>query len=191
LLLSPAPRLSSATERSSDIHHDLPYLDPWIAAVDVGREKKSPLFRSVGRGDRVSEKTMSRLDVLVTIKPGQGRPALVHVLPHFSHHGYDDVPVSGGTLEDAQTASPTTSPAYCEALRPYREETDRQHLDLVLCPADRTVWPWRDRKSARTLQNLALSSTSRIIAPVQQTKRIFRATLSERDCTCCHQIPNC
>src|SRR5712692_236663 len=49
------------------------YLQAWIAAARIARDKKGPLFRSVGKGE-LGEKAMSRFDVLHMIKaPGQGR----------------------------------------------------------------------------------------------------------------------
>ncbi len=52
------------------------YLDAWLAAAVIGRDKKGPLFRSIGKGDRLSEKTMSRFDVLHMIKRRANAAAL-------------------------------------------------------------------------------------------------------------------
>jgi integrase len=44
------------------------YLNAWIAAAGIGRDKKGPLFRSMGKGDRLGDKAMSRFDVFQMIK---------------------------------------------------------------------------------------------------------------------------
>jgi hypothetical protein len=56
------------------------YLNVWIIAAGIGREKKSPLFRSVGRGNRLSQCAMSRFDVIHMIK----RRAEAAALPFVS-----------------------------------------------------------------------------------------------------------
>src|SRR5260370_26791033 len=54
------------------------YLDAWLAAAVIGRDKKGPLFRSIGKGDRLSEKAMSRFDVLHMIKRRANAPPLTY-----------------------------------------------------------------------------------------------------------------
>jgi hypothetical protein len=44
------------------------YLDAWIAGAGITRDKKGPLFRSMGKGDRLGERAPSRFDVLHMIK---------------------------------------------------------------------------------------------------------------------------
>jgi integrase len=44
------------------------YLNSWLSAAGIARDKKGPLFRSMGQGDRLVERPMSRFDVLHTIK---------------------------------------------------------------------------------------------------------------------------
>ena len=39
------------------------HLQAWITAAGSARDKKAPLFRSVGKGERLGEKAMSRFDV--------------------------------------------------------------------------------------------------------------------------------
>jgi hypothetical protein len=40
------------------------YLNAWIAAARISRDKKGALFRTASRGDGLSDGTMSRFDVL-------------------------------------------------------------------------------------------------------------------------------
>ena len=46
------------------------YLNAWIAAAGIGRDKKGPLFCSIGKGDRLGEWAISRFDVLHMIERG-------------------------------------------------------------------------------------------------------------------------
>ncbi|MBV8894452.1 MAG: tyrosine-type recombinase/integrase, partial [Acidobacteria bacterium] len=43
-------------------------LNAWIAAASISRDKKGPLFRTMGKGDRLGGRPMSRFDVLHMIK---------------------------------------------------------------------------------------------------------------------------
>src|ERR1700722_2238564 len=54
------------------------YLAAWIKAAGIARNKKGPLFRSVGKGEGLGEKAMSRFDVFHIIK----RRAKVAGLPY-------------------------------------------------------------------------------------------------------------
>jgi site-specific recombinase XerC len=54
------------------------YLAAWIKAAGFVRDKKGPLFRCIGRGERLSEKAMSRFDVFHMIK----RRAKAAALPY-------------------------------------------------------------------------------------------------------------
>jgi site-specific recombinase XerD len=100
-------------------------LNAWIAAAGISRDKKGPLFRTVGKGDRLGEKAMSRFDVLHMIK----RRAEAAALPYstcchtFQATGIMTYLQNGGTLEHAQTIanheSPRTTKLYdrtCEEL---------------------------------------------------------------------------
>ena len=44
------------------------YLNVWLSAAGIARDKKGPLFRIMGKGDRLGERAMSRFDVLHMIK---------------------------------------------------------------------------------------------------------------------------
>src|SRR6266851_1889446 len=48
------------------------YLNGWIAAAGIGRDRKGPLFRSMSKGDSLRERAMSRFDVLHMIKLSGG-----------------------------------------------------------------------------------------------------------------------
>jgi integrase/recombinase XerD len=81
------------------------YLQAWLAAAGMAREKKAPLFRSVGKGGRLGAKALSRFDVFHMIK----RRAKAATLPYstcchtFRATGITTYLENGGTLEHAQT----------------------------------------------------------------------------------------
>jgi site-specific recombinase XerD len=52
------------------------FLNAWLTAAGISRDKKAPLFRSLGKGGRLREKAMSRFDVLHMIKRRAQAPAL-------------------------------------------------------------------------------------------------------------------
>lgn len=54
------------------------YLNAWLSAAGITHAKKGPLFRSMGKNDRLGERAMSRFDVLDIIK----RQAEVAGLPY-------------------------------------------------------------------------------------------------------------
>ncbi len=88
------------------------FLNVWVAAAGIGRDKKGPLFRSMGKGDRLGDKAMSRFDVLHMIK----RRAQAAGLPYstcchtFRATGITTYLENGGTLEHAQTIANHESP---------------------------------------------------------------------------------
>ena len=59
-----------------------------MAAARIGRNKKGLLFRTMGKGDRLGERAMSRFDVLHMIKrrAEAAGPPLCHLLRHVSCH---------------------------------------------------------------------------------------------------------
>ena len=70
------------------------YLNAWIAAAGIERDKKGPLFRSMRKGDQLTANPMTRFDVLHMIKaPGPGRrPGLLHLLSYLSDpRNHDDL----------------------------------------------------------------------------------------------------
>ena len=64
------------------------HLAAWTKAAGIGRDKKEPLFRSIGKGERLSQKAMSRFDVIPHDQAqGQScRPSLFDLLPHLPCH---------------------------------------------------------------------------------------------------------
>ena len=62
-----------ASLRGSQASAAAEYLRAWLVTAGIARDKNGPLFRSVGKGDRLGEKAMSRFDVLYKGR----RPALV------------------------------------------------------------------------------------------------------------------
>jgi integrase/recombinase XerD len=88
------------------------HLEAWLAAAGIAREKKEPLFRSVGKGERLGDKALSRFDVFHMIK----RRAKAAALPYstcchtFRATGITTYLENGGTLEHAQTIANHESP---------------------------------------------------------------------------------
>jgi integrase/recombinase XerD len=89
-------------------HHSLDeYLDAWIAAAGIGGDKKGPLFRTFKRGDKLTNNSMIRSDVLYMIKrraKGAGLPYSTYCHT-FRATGITAYLQNGGTLEHAQHAS--------------------------------------------------------------------------------------
>src|SRR5229473_622642 len=81
------------------------FLNVWVAAAGIGRDKKGPLFRSMSKGDKLTDNPMTRFDVLHMIK----RRAQAAGLPYstcchtFRATGITTYLENGGTLEHAQT----------------------------------------------------------------------------------------
>jgi integrase len=44
------------------------YLNTWIAAAGIERDKKGPFFRNMRKGDQLTVNAMTRFDVLHTMK---------------------------------------------------------------------------------------------------------------------------
>jgi integrase len=50
-------------------HHNLAaYVDAWIAAAKIAGDKKGSLFRAIRKGNKLTENSMAREDVLAMIK---------------------------------------------------------------------------------------------------------------------------
>ncbi len=100
------------------------YLQAWFAAAGIGREKKEPLFRSVGKGQRLGAKALSRFDVFHMIK----RRSKAATLPYstcchtFRATGITTYLENGGTLEHAQTIANHESPRTTKLYDRTREE---------------------------------------------------------------------
>jgi integrase/recombinase XerD len=100
------------------------YLQAWLTAAGIAREKKEPLFRSVGKGERLGAKAISRFDVFHMIK----RRAKAAALPYstcchtFRATGITTYLENGGTLEHAQTIANHESPRTTKLYDRTREE---------------------------------------------------------------------
>lgn len=112
-------------------HHNAEaYLDAYIEAAGIGRDKKTPLFRSVDRQRRVTERPMHRLDVLRMIK----RRARAAGLPQttcchtFRATGITAYMKNGGTLANAQRIAAHESP---RTTKLYDRTSDEITLDEV------------------------------------------------------------
>jgi site-specific recombinase XerD len=111
-------------------HNALAYLDEYLAAAGVAGEKKSPLFRSIDRERRVTERGMTRNDVLRMVK----RRARVAGLPAstschtFRATGITAYLENGGDLENAQAIAAHSSP---RTTKLYDRTSDEITLDEV------------------------------------------------------------
>ena len=123
----------AAAAREGRKRHEVPchpelegYFTAWTKAAGIGQEKKEPLFRSIGKGERLSQKAMSKFDVFHMIK----RRAKAAGLPYstcchtFRATGITAYLENGGTLEHAQTIanheSPRTTKLYDRRASSYR-----------------------------------------------------------------------
>jgi integrase/recombinase XerD len=93
-------------------HHSLDeYLDAWIAAAGIGGDKKGPLFRTFKRGDKLTNNSMIRSDVLYMIKRRAKGAGLYSTCCHtFRATGITAYLQNGGTLEHAQQIAAHRSP---------------------------------------------------------------------------------
>ena len=112
-------------------HHNLEeYLDAWIKVAGIAGDQKGPLFRSVRKGDKLTENPMNRTDVLRMIK----RRAAEAALPYstcchtFRATGITNYMQNGGTLEHAQQIAAHESP---RTTKLYDRTQDQISLDEV------------------------------------------------------------
>jgi integrase/recombinase XerD len=109
------------------------YLNAWVSAAGISRDKKGPLFRSMGKGDRLGDKPMSRFDVLHMIK----RRAEAASLPYstcchtFRATGITTYLQNGGTLEHAQTIANHESPRTTKLYDRTREELSFEEVERI------------------------------------------------------------
>jgi integrase len=109
------------------------YLNAWITAAGITRDKKGPLFRSMGKGDRHSGRAMSRFEVLHMIK----RCAEEAALPYstycrtFRATGITTYLQNGGTLEHAQTIANHESPRTTQLYDLTREELSFEEVERI------------------------------------------------------------
>jgi integrase/recombinase XerD len=109
------------------------YLNTWLKVARIDRNKKAPLFRSIGKGDRLGENAMSRFDVLHMIK----RRAEAAGLPYstcchtFRATGITTYLQNGGTLEHAQTIANHESPRTTKLYDRTREELTFEEVERI------------------------------------------------------------
>jgi len=109
------------------------HLNTWMTAAGISRDKKGPLFRSMGKGDRLGDRAMSRFDVLHMIK----RRAEAAGLPYstcchtFRATGITTYLQNGGTLEHAQTIANHESPRTTKLYDRTREELSFEEVERI------------------------------------------------------------
>jgi len=112
-------------------HHNAEaYLDAYIAAAGIGDQKRSPLFRAVDRHRRITERPMSRTDVLRMIKrrakdAGLPSSTCCHT---FRATGITAYLENGGTIENAQAIAAHESP---RTTKLYDRTSDEMTMDEV------------------------------------------------------------
>jgi len=100
-------------------HHNADaYIDSYLKAAGMDDKKKSPLFRSIDRQRRITNRPMSRTDVLRMIKrraEDSGLPSspCCHT---FRATGITAYLENGGTIENAQSDCSSRIAAHDEAL---------------------------------------------------------------------------
>jgi site-specific recombinase XerD len=109
------------------------YLNAWIASAGISRDKKGPLFRTMSRGGKLSDRPMSRFDVLHMIK----RRAEAAALPYstcchtFRATGITAYLENGGTLEHAQAIANHESPRTTKLYDRTREELSFEEVTRI------------------------------------------------------------
>lgn len=112
-------------------HHNAEaYLDAYVAAAGISDEKKSPLFRSLDRQKRLTDRRMHRIDVLRMIKRrarAAGLPATT-CCHTFRATGITAYLEAGGTIENAQAIAAHESP---RTTKLYDRTNDEITLDEI------------------------------------------------------------
>jgi integrase len=115
-------------------HHTLvQYLDGWIGAAGLGPDKKGWLFRSIGKGGRLTTHRMDTNDVLRMIK----RRAKEAGLPYstcchtFRATGITTYLKNGGTLEHAQQIAAHESPRTTKLYDRTRDQVSRDEIERI------------------------------------------------------------
>lgn len=112
-------------------HHNLEsYLDAYLAATGIGDQKRSPLFRAIDRHRQITERPISRTDVLRMIKrraedAGLPSSTCCHT---FRATGITAFLENGGTVENAQVIAAHESP---RTTKLYDRTSDEITLDEV------------------------------------------------------------
>jgi len=112
-------------------HHNAEdYLDAYIAAAGIAGEKKNPLFRSIDRHRRLTDRPMHRIDAWRMIKR---RGKAVGLPEEICNHTFQATGITaylenGGTIEHAQQIANHESP---KTTKLYDRTSDQITLDEV------------------------------------------------------------
>jgi hypothetical protein len=92
-------------------------MDAWIDAAGIAADKKGPLFRTIRKGNKLTENPMARSDVLVMIK----RRAEAAALPYFTCcHTFHDLHAKRRHARTRAADRCARIAAHHEAVRSYR-----------------------------------------------------------------------
>lgn len=112
-------------------HHNADeYLDAYLKTAQISDEKKSPLFRTIDRSGRITERRLSRNDALRMVKR---RAAAAGLSPKTSCHSFRATGITaylenGGTIENAQAIAAHESP---RTTKLYDRTSDEITLDEI------------------------------------------------------------
>jgi integrase len=112
-------------------HHNADeYLDAYLKAAGIAADKKSPLFRSIDRSGRITDRRMSRNDALRMVKRRAGAAALSEKTSchSFRATGITAYLENGGTIENAQAIAAHESP---RTTKLYDRTSDEIALDEI------------------------------------------------------------
>lgn len=106
------------------------YLDRYIRAAGIGKDRRSPLFRSFDRQSRITSRAMTRNDVLRMVKR---RARVAGVSPDTCCHTFRATGITayldnGGTIENAQAIAAHESP---RTTKLYDRTNDEITLDEI------------------------------------------------------------
>jgi integrase/recombinase XerD len=109
------------------------YLNAYIRAAGIAGDTKGRLFRSIHKGDRLTDKAMTRFAVFHMIK----RRAKAATLPYstcchtFRATGITTYLQNGGTLEHAQTIANHESPRTTKLYDRTKEELSLDEMERI------------------------------------------------------------
>ncbi len=109
------------------------YLDAYVRAAGIPGDNKGRLFRSMHKGDKLTNKPMTRFDVFQMIK----RRAKAAALPYstcchtFRATGITTYLQNGGTLEHAQTIANHESPRTTKLYDRTQEELSMDEVERI------------------------------------------------------------
>jgi integrase len=112
-------------------HHNADeYLDAYLKVSEIGDERHSPLFRTIDRSGRVTERGMTRIDALRMVKRRAKAAGLSEkVCCHsFRATGITAYLENGGTIENAQAIAAHESP---RTTKLYDRTSDELTLDEI------------------------------------------------------------